>query len=406
LVILLIKNSYQQNAQIYFNSEILLVILWLMKMQHQVILSLGSNQGNRLENIVSCIATLHQEVGTIVDVSSLYESDSWGFDSESFYNCSVLMHTHKKPQKLLKSLQKIEQKLGRVRSESEEYQPRIIDVDIVSFDSEIIENEVLQLPHKHLQDRLFVLLPMKEIASDWMHPILQKSISELINSCEDEGKCEVISKLNAPLGSMKLDTFNYISIEGNIGAGKTTLVGKIAEDFNAKTVLERFADNPFLPKFYKDQNRYAFPLEMSFLADRYQQISDDLAQFDLFKDFIVADYHIFKSLIFAKVTLAEDEFRLYKTLFDIIYKEMPKPDLYIYLYQNTERLLHNIKRRGRSYEQEIPAEYLEKINNGYLDYIKTQKDLNVLVIDVSERDFVKNQKDYTFILNEIKKKIN
>ena len=198
--------------------------------------------------------------------------------------------------------------------------------------------------------------------------------------------------------------YNYIAIEGNIGAGKTTLVNKIADDFNAKTVLERFADNPFLPKFYEDQIRYAFPLEMSFLADRYQQISDDLAQFDLFKDFIVADYHIFKSLIFAKVTLAEDEFRLYKTMFDIIYKEMPKPDLYIYLYQNTERLLENIKLRGRSYEQNIPAEYLEKINSGYLDYIKSQPDLNVLIIDVSDRDFVKSQQDYIYILDQIQLK--
>jgi len=170
--------------------------------------------------------------------------------------------------------------------------------------------------------------------------------------------------------------------------------------------LERFADNPFLPKFYKDQNRYAFPLEMSFLADRYQQLSDDLSQFDLFKDFVVADYHIFKSLIFAKVTLQEDEYRLYKTLFDIIYKEMPKPDLYVYLYQNTERLLKNIKKRGRSYEQEIPAEYLEKINHGYLDYIKSQTDLNVLVIDVSDFDFVKKQNDYLKILDAIQAKLD
>jgi deoxyguanosine kinase len=146
-------------------------------------------------------------------------------------------------------------------------------------------------------------------------------------------------------------------------------------------------------------------LEMSFLADRYQQLSDDLAQFDLFKDFIVADYHIFKSLIFAKVTLQEDEFRLYKTLFDIIYKEMPKPDLYVYLYQNTDRLLQNIKRRGRSYEQEIPADYLDKINKGYLDYINSQTNLNVLVIDVSDRDFVKNQSDYVYILDEIRNKM-
>lgn len=377
-----------------------------MNQQHQVILSLGSNQGNRLENIEHCIDLLHQEVGTVVKVSSLFESDSWGFSSDSFYNCAVLIHTHKNPQKLLKNILKVEKRLGRVRTESSDYQPRVIDVDMISFDDEIIESESLQIPHKHLQDRLFVLLPMIEVVSDWTHPSSQKSISDILKECKDEGNCAKISKLNAPLQKINFDDFNYIAIEGNIGAGKTTLVSKLAEDFNAKTVLERFADNPFLPKFYKDQNRYAFPLEMSFLADRYQQISDDLAQFDLFKDFIIADYHIFKSLIFAKVTLAEDEYRLYKTLFDIIYKEMPKPDLYVYLYQNTERLLANIKRRGRSYEQEIPADYLEKINNGYLDYIKTQKDLNVLIVDVSERDFVKNQEDYIFILDEIKKKLN
>jgi deoxyadenosine/deoxycytidine kinase len=316
------------------------------------------------------------------------------------------MHTHKSPNKILKSILKAEKTLGRVRSETLDYQPRIIDIDIISIDNQIIESDLLKVPHQHLQDRLFVVMPLKELVSDWVHPISKKTISEILNECEDTGKCNTIDKLQIPLEKIKLDQFNYIAIEGNIGAGKTTLVSKIAEDFNAKTVLERFADNPFLPKFYKDQNRYAFPLEMSFLADRYQQISDDLAQFDLFKDFIVADYHIFKSLIFAKVTLAEDEYRLYKTLFDIIYKEMPKPDLYVYLYQNTDRLLQNIKRRGRSYEQEIPAEYLEKINNGYLDYIKTQKDLNVLIIDVSELDFLKNQEDYTFVLDEIQRKLN
>jgi deoxyguanosine kinase len=129
-----------------------------------------------------------------------------------------------------------------------------------------------------------------------------------------------------------------------------------------------------------------------------------LSQFDLFKDFIIADYHIFKSLLFSKITLEEDEFRLYRTLFDIIYKEMPKPDLYIYLYQNTNRLLQNIKTRGRSYEQDITAEYLEKINKGYLEYIKTQTDLNVLIIDVSDRDFVNKQEDYLFVLNKIQEK--
>jgi deoxyadenosine/deoxycytidine kinase len=315
------------------------------------------------------------------------------------------MHTNFTPKRLLKKLLKVENQLGRIREKASGYQPRVIDIDIISFDDKIIQTENLTIPHPFLKDRKFVLLPLKELISNWEHPIDKVSISELLLKCIDKSDCNSIYKLLSPLEKIDFKNWNYIAIEGNIGAGKTTLATKIAEDFNAKTVLERFADNPFLPKFYKDQNRYAFPLEMSFLADRYQQISDDLAQFDLFKDFIVADYHIFKSLIFAKVTLSDDEVRLYKTLFDIIYKEMPKPDLYIYLYQNTERLLQNIKKRGRNYEQDISEVYLEKINKGYLDYIKTQKDLNVLIIDVSEMDFLKNQDDYISILNQIQNKL-
>ena len=376
-----------------------------MKSQHQVVLSLGSNEGNRLENIENCIALIHQEIGTVIKVSQLYESPSWGFDSDAFYNCAVLIHTTSSAQKILSQVLKVEKKLGRVRTNKLGYQSRLIDIDLIAFDEEIIESEKLNIPHPLMQNRNFVLLPLQDLNLDWKHPVLKKTISELLNDSEDESVCKVVQQLKSPLQSIVLEQFNYVAFEGNIGAGKTTLATKIAEDFNAKTVLERFADNPFLPKFYKDQNRYAFPLEMSFLADRYQQLSDDLAQFDLFKDFIVADYHIFKSLIFAKITLAEDEYRLYRNLFDIIYKEMSKPDLYIYLYQNSERLLQNIKKRGRSYEQEIPADYLEKINSGYLDYIKSQTELNVLIIDISNRDFVKNQEDYLFVLEEIQKKI-
>ena len=376
-----------------------------MKSQNQAILSIGSNQGNRLENIQNCIQLIQLEMGTVFSVSKLYESPSWGFESDSFYNCAIAIHTHKSAQKLLSGLLKIEKKLGRTRSSQEGYQPRIIDIDIVSFENETINTATLVVPHPQMQKRLFVLIPMKDLQLEFIHPVLQKTTQELIDICEDNISCKVISDLELPIEKYNLQQYNYIAIEGNIGAGKTTLAEKIAQDFNAKTVFERFADNPFLPKFYKDQNRYAFQLEMSFLADRYQQLSDDLAQFDLFKDFIVADYHIFKSLIFAKVTLQDDEFRLYKTLFDIIYKEMPKPDLYVYLYQNTDRLLQNIKRRGRSYEQEIAGDYLNKINKGYLDYINTQANLNVLIIDVSERDFVKNQSDYVYILDEIRKKM-
>jgi 2-amino-4-hydroxy-6-hydroxymethyldihydropteridine diphosphokinase len=376
-----------------------------MKSQHQVVLSLGSNQGSRLENLERSLEMIHREIGTIIKVSNLYETPSWGFDSDAFYNCAVVIHTFASAHQILEQILNIEKRLGRLRGDTLGYQSRNIDIDLIVFDEEIIDTVELQIPHPLMQNRRFVLLPMLDLNLDWIHPVLHKKTAELLEVSPDKSSCTIVHKLQNPLDSIPLERFNYIAFEGNIGAGKTTLTTKIAEDFNAKTVLERFADNPFLPKFYEDQNRYAFPLEMSFLADRYKQLSDDLAQFDLFKDFIVADYHIFKSLIFAKVTLQEDEFRLYKTMFDIVYREMPKPDLYVYLYQNTERLLENIKKRGRSYEQNIPADYLDKINSGYLDYIKSQTDLNILIIDVSDRDFVKNQEDYLYILDEIQRKI-
>jgi 2-amino-4-hydroxy-6-hydroxymethyldihydropteridine diphosphokinase len=377
-----------------------------MKSQNTILLSLGTNMGHKLENLETCIMAIHNTIATVVEVSKVYETPAWGFEGDVFYNCAITIHSHKSAQKILSKIIQLEKKLGRIRTNTEQYESRNIDIDIISFNDEIIETENLMIPHIQLQNRKFVLFPMNDIAPKWKHPKLNKTISELLISCEDTSEIKEVGTLQNPTLNLGLKQLNYIAIEGNIGAGKTTLATKIAEDCNAKLILERFADNPFLPKFYKDQNRYAFPLEMSFLADRYQQLSDDLAQFDLFKDFIVADYHIFKSQIFAKVTLQEDEFRLYKTMFDIMYKEMPKPDLYIYLYQNTDRLLANIKKRGRSYEQDISSNYLEKINQGYLEYIKSQNDINALIIDISELDFVKNQEDYIYILSEIQNKIH
>ena len=265
---------------------------------------------------------------------------------------------------------------------------------------------MLTIPHPLMQNRKFVLLPFQDLKINWIHPILNKTISELLENCSDEGVCIAVADLESPLQNVSFDKMHYIAFEGNIGAGKTTLATKIAADFKANTLLERFSDNSFLAKFYKNQERYAFPLELSFLVDRYQQISEDLTSLDLQKDLLVADYHVFKSLIFANVTLEEAEYQLYKNLFDIVYKEMPKPDLYVYLLQKPEQLLENIRKRGRDYEQEISVEYLEKINNAYLDYLNSQTELNVLIIDVTNRDFVNKQSDYLFILEEIQRKIS
>ena len=367
-----------------------------------VYIALGSNKGLKLQNLQSAIDAIFKTVGTIEKISKVYNTPAFGFEGEDFHNACITVNTELKPKKLLKYLLKIEKDLGRMKSSSEGYESREIDLDILFYEDEIVEQKSLVIPHPEIHHRRFVLEPLMDIAKDVAHPKLNKTVSELLGECSDNSKIEPINKwLKNPKKAYSFSDFNFIAIEGNIGAGKTSLAKKISKDFNAKLILERFADNPFLPKFYKEPERYAFTLEMSFLADRYQQISDDLSQLDLFKDFMVSDYDVHKSLIFSKITLPEDEFRLYRKLFYQVYKDIARPDLYVYLYQNTERLQENIKKRGRKYEKEIQDEYLEKINSGYLSFLRNQTELNVKIIDISDRDFVKNREDYLWLLNEI-----
>ncbi len=367
---------------------------------HKTYLSLGSNQGDRLDNLQQAVFLLSQKTGTVTKISPIYQTAAFGFEGDDFLNICVQLDTMLTPFWLLDKILSIETELGRRRTNKLGYESRTIDIDILFYDSEIIKTDKLVIPHPEITKRAFVLNPLVDIIPNFEHPSLHKTISALAQQCQDNLKVErtnlVLQKPHAIP-----DRFNYIAIEGNIGAGKTTLTNMLTDQFNAKQVLERFADNPFLPKFYKDEERFAFPLEMSFLADRYQQLSDDLAQFDLFKSFIISDYYIFKSLIFAQVTLHHDEYMLYRKMFDIMYKEITKPDLYIYLYQNTDRLLENIKKRGRDYEQNISANYLKKLHKGYANFIQSEQDLNTLIIDVSELDFVNNVLDYQKIITQI-----
>ncbi|WP_428741058.1 2-amino-4-hydroxy-6-hydroxymethyldihydropteridine diphosphokinase [Tenacibaculum sp.] len=372
-----------------------------MKIQRITYISIGTNQGDKLVNIQQAINLIANKVGAVLKVASVYETASWGFDSSNFFNTCIKVSTYLPPEQLILELLSIEKELGRTRKNTDGYSDRLIDLDILLFDDEIIFSKTLIVPHPRMLERKFALIPLVEIARNVIHPIEKKHLYICLENCSDTSEITKLDvKLNRPIPIT--EKYNYIAIEGNIGAGKTSLANMMSDEFNAKIVLERFADNPFLPKFYDDNDRYAFPLEMSFLADRYQQLSDDLAQFDLFKNFIVSDYYIFKSLIFAQVTLHSDEYKLYRKMFDLMYKEITKPDLYVYLYQNTERLLENIKKRGRDYEQNIEASYLQKIHDGYSNFIKTQPDLNILIVDVSDLDFVNNSDDYETIINKIK----
>ena len=196
--------------------------------------------------------------------------------------------------------------------------------------------------------------------------------------------------------------YNFICIEGNIGVGKTSLAEKIAADCNARLVLEEFANNPFLPKFYKDPAKYAFPLELFFMAERYKQIKQ-LREQDMFSDFTISDYFFVKSRLFAQNNLSEDELKLFYRLFDIMLSTLPKPNLLIYLHADIQCLQKNIKKRDRTYEQDITDHYLLKIQKKYLDFFNEQNDFPVLIIDVTNTDFVQNDSVYQKIFSAIKK---
>ncbi len=190
---------------------------------------------------------------------------------------------------------------------------------------------------------------------------------------------------------------NYLVIEGNIGAGKTSLATMLANDLKARLILETFAENPFLPKFYSNPEKYSFPLELSFLAERYKQHKEQLTHRELFSPLAIADYYFSKSLVFASVTLPQDEYNLYRQLYNIIHQQLPVPDLYVYLYLPVEMLLENIQRRGREYELGISSDYLFKLQNSYFVYMNSRKDLKSLILDTRNVDFVNNQPDYNKI---------
>ncbi len=372
-----------------------------MKEVKTIYLSLGSNLGNKRFNLQRAVLLLQKKLGKITDISAVYRSPAWGFEGEDFLNACLSIETQATAKQVIEMILQIEKEMGRERNAGESYQSRNIDIDLLYYNSETIQTDELTVPHPQLHLRRFVLKPLADIAPQFYHPVLRKDTRNLLQECKDRNSLEQTAHKLYPSRELLFSQFHLVAIEGNIGAGKTTLARKLASDHNAKLVLERFADNPFLPKFYNDQSRYAFPLEMSFLADRYQQFTDDTTQLDLFKNFMVSDYDIYKSLIFAQITLQKDEFKLYRKMFNFMYTEVRKPDIYIFLYQKTERLLENIKKRGRAYEQGINKEYLEKINRGYLDFLKGFPHRKSLIIDIADLDFVENPSDYEAIIDKI-----
>ena len=198
--------------------------------------------------------------------------------------------------------------------------------------------------------------------------------------------------------------YNFITIEGNIGAGKTTLAHLLSKKLNARLILEEFADNPFLPRFYENPEQYAFPLELFFMAERYKQLKELMHTTDLFQSVTVSDYLFTKCLLFAKVNLPAEEFRLYQKLFDIIHQQLLHPDILIYLQAPVKKLQENIKKRKRVYEQAIPEEYLYNIQETYTSYIK-QHNIKTIFIDVTNADFLGNDEHLQVVINALESDI-
>lgn len=358
--------------------------------------------GNKFEHLQTAVDFIFEEIGGIEKISSVYQTPALGFEGDDFLNCVIWTRSWFSPEEVLEKILNIEKRMGRVRDSSHRFTSRVIDIDLLFMDQLEVQTKKLTIPHPEIPRRRFVLQPLAEVNATLLHPKLGKNITGLLDQTTDTSELRKLSKwLRNPIKEYAFSKYNYIAVEGNIGAGKTSLVELMTVDFNAKILLERFQENPFLPKFYQEPGRYAFPLEMSFLADRYQQLVDNITQFDLFKELVIADYDLYKSMIFARITLSEEEFELYKKLFHLMHKELPKPDLYVYLHQTPLQLLENIQLRGRDYEQSIEETYLTKINEGYLQYIKNQHLGTIKIIDMTDKDFVKNRKDYLSVLKEI-----
>ena len=368
----------------------------------KIYIALGSNIGDRLLSLQQAVNRIDKEIGQVLKCSSVYEVPAVGFSGAIFLNACLVAESDKTAKAILKTLQAIENEMGRKQVADGLYQDRLIDLDLIMVDDEVLHSHELTVPHPRFQDRLFVLQPLCEIAPQKRIPNQNQTVSQLFNSCEDPTKISLYHEgLQRPAIHF-LRQFNRICVEGTIGCGKTSLAKRIAEDLQAKLFLERFAENPFLPKFYDDPNRYAFPLEMSFLADRFKQQHDLSEQLNLFGQGVVSDYDVHKSLIFTQFTLSSDEFALYRTIFYNMMPNVQKPDLYILLKQTTPRLLSNIKKRGRSYERTIDAEYLDKVRQGYQEFKRSHPDWNIIEIDLSELDFVTNDIDYHEVINRLK----
>ena len=362
-------------------------------------ISLGSNEGQRLKNLQEAVLQIQKQVGVLSDLSSLYETPSWGFEGPDFLNACIGVQTDFLPVELLQKLLKIERQMGRLRTTDSGYSSRNIDLDLLFYEDQVIENDDLILPHPRLELRNFILHPMCEIAPDFVHPRLGKDMTHLLSACKDTSH-----PTQLPLSRWSLDLFfedQLLVFEGNIGVGKTSLAQKIAQDFQVPSLLENFSKNPYLEKFYDQPDRFAFSLENYFLEDRFRQF-DDFIKASATQKMTVADHSFFKSLVFAKINLSTIHFQEFQANYERLSAQLVFKQKVIFLHQPIEKLIKQIKSRGRTYEQKITRDYLEKIEEGYQNFLREQRSMPYHRIDLTDLDFIHDERAYQMVLQRIK----
>ncbi len=370
-------------------------------MNHVAILHTGSNIGPREKLLQVALHCIAERAGTILKTSAVYRTAPWGVAGQpEFLNQAVMIETQLAPQDLLNTLLGIERYMGRERREK--WGSRLIDIDILFYDNLVWNTPALQIPHPHLHERNFVLAPLAELAPDWLHPVLGKTAAQLL--AESPDSLEAVPFQPAENPAVRLPErlpYQFMVIEGNIGAGKTTLCYRLARDYGCRLILEQFADNPFLPYFYHQPERYAFPVELFFMTERHKQLQEELSTPSLFQQTVVADYFFVKTSLFAKNNLSEEEYRLFLRLFHVLNASFPKPELLVYLHRSVASLMDNIRHRGRSYEQDISEAYLAQIQQVYFEFFKTEHAFPILILDVEKADFQHDDLSYQRIVQAL-----
>ena len=355
-----------------------------------VYLSLGSNIGDRQLFLQLAIGLITYRIGEVKQVSSIVETPAWGFEGDTFYNACLSLETALSPQEVLEELIAIEIILGRKRKTTKEYQARNIDLDILLYGDELINTQNLSIPHPRMEKRNFVLAPLAEIAAKSIHPILKKNIKQLFQESEDPALVTLI-EANLFIPQRK----EFIAIEGNIGAGKTTFTHQLQAAIGGTLLLENFYDNPYLADFYQDPEAFALKVETAFLEERILQLSS----FFKLKNTppVIADFSLEKSLLFAQQNLSAIDFIAYKKDYINASTKLPQPDLVLFLAQSIPQLQKNIQKRGRDFEQGISDQYLQKIETGYKQWQKNST-LNIGELNTKGIDFVQDKDAFYSLL--------